>query len=242
MPDIISDYFAAISSRLDVAQASQRGAMQQVIDAIVASAASDGRVFVFGTGHSHVLAEEVHYRAGGLAITVPILSAPTMVHEGAVAGTVFERMSGIVAPIFARYDIRPGDVLVVNSNSGVNIAPLEAARLGRERGATVVAITSVEYSSMAANGRQRLADLADIVLDNGSPPGDGALELPNSTLRVGPVSTVISVTIINAILASVAARLALVDGAPVYVSANMPGAQAINENLVRRYRPRNPHL
>jgi uncharacterized phosphosugar-binding protein len=242
MPDIVSDYFATIASRLDTALATQREAMQQVIEAIVACAERDGRVYVFGTGHSHVLAEEVHYRAGGLAITVPVLSAPTMVHEGAVAGTVFERMSGIVAPIFERYDIRPGDVLVVNSNSGVNVAPLEAARLGRERGATVVAITSVEYSSMAAKGRERLADLADIVLDNGAPPGDGALDLPNSTLRVGPVSTVISVTIINAVLSGVAARLALQGEAPVYVSANMPGAQTINEDLVRRYRPRNPHL
>ena len=63
-------------------------------------------------------------------------------------------------------------MLVVISNSGVNAASLEAAS-GKERGATVVAITSESYSRQAAKGGPRLADIADIVLDNGAPSGDG---------------------------------------------------------------------
>jgi uncharacterized phosphosugar-binding protein len=166
-----------------------------------------------------------------------------MVHEGAVAGTVFERMPGIVAPIFARYPIGPDDVLIVVSNSGVNAAPVEAAKIGKERGATVVAITSEAYSKAAARGRTRLADVADIVLDNGAPPGDAVTEIPHTELRVGPVSTSIGAALINAVLAEAAARLqASGKGAPIYLSANMPGAAEINEALVARYRPRNPHL
>ena len=30
--------------------------------------------------------------------------------------------------------------------------------------------------------------------------------------------------------------------APIYLSANMPGANEVNEKLVARYRPRNRHL
>ncbi|WP_442185466.1 SIS domain-containing protein, partial [Rhizobium leguminosarum] len=51
----------------------------------------DKRVYVFGTGHSHMLAEEVHYRAGGLALTVPVLVGSAMLHEGAVISSVYER-------------------------------------------------------------------------------------------------------------------------------------------------------
>ena len=34
----------------------------------------DGLLYVFGNGHSHMLAEELFYRAGGLAPVCPIVS------------------------------------------------------------------------------------------------------------------------------------------------------------------------
>ncbi|MEO3387030.1 SIS domain-containing protein [Mesorhizobium sp. CAU 1741] len=242
MSSIADAYFSNVIERLAALKSALAEPIARAEDAIVDAARRDGLVYVFGTGHSHMLAEEVHFRAGGLALTVPILAAPTMLHEGAVAGTAYERTEGIVGPIMDRYPIGADDVLFVSSNSGVNAAPLEAARIGRARGATVIAITSVDYSTAAANGRERLADLADIVLDNGSPPGDAVISVPGSDLKVGPVSTAIGVTIINAIMAGVAARLSGEGGAPIYLSANMPGAKEINQELVTRFRPRNPHL
>jgi uncharacterized phosphosugar-binding protein len=235
-------YLADLTNRLAALRTDLAGPMAEAVALIVAAARNDHRLFVFGTGHSHMLAEEVHYRAGGLAITVPILSGPTMVHEGAVAGTEYERMEGIVRPIFDRYTIGPGDVLLVSSNSGVNAAPIEAARIGRGKGASVIAITSVAYSTAAARGRQRLADLADLVLDNNAPPGDAIVEIAGTALKVGPVSTAIGVALLNAILADVAEELSSDGDAPIYLSANMEGAADINRKLVERFRKRNPHL
>ncbi|AJY47303.1 SIS domain-containing protein [Martelella endophytica] len=235
-------YLSELIERLQTIRTALADPMADAVDAIVEAARSDHRLFVFGTGHSHMLAEEVHYRAGGLAITVPILAGPTMLHEGAVAGTQYERTVGIARAVFERYTIGEGDVLFVISNSGVNAAPLEAARAGRERGAKIIAITSKSYSTAAAKGGDRLMDLADIVLDNNAPPGDAVLDVPGSELKVAPVSTAIGVAIINAILAEVATRLAGDGGAPIYLSANMPGADDINRKLVERFRPRNPHL
>lgn len=242
MTTMTDRYFDGLIARLEALKGDLSAEMQAAADAISTAARSDNRVYIFGTGHSHVMAEEMHYRAGGLAITVPILSAPVMLHEGAVASTVYERTEGIVTAIFDRYDIRSGDVLIVISNSGVNAAPLEAARIGRDRGCTVICITSVAYSTATAAGRERLADLADIVLDNGAPPGDAVIALAGSELKVGPVSTAIGVTILNAIFVEVAARLASDGDAPIYLSANMPGAKEVNRKLVERFRPRNPHL
>ncbi|MGF1626179.1 MAG: SIS domain-containing protein [Alphaproteobacteria bacterium] len=236
-------YLADLAARIARLRTDAADALGRAADAVEAAVRADRLVYVFGTGHSHILAEEVHYRAGGLAVAVPILAAPTMLHEGAVAGTVYERMPGLVKPILDRYPIGTGDVLVVSSNSGVNPVPLEAAQIGRERGATVIAITSETYSRAAAAGRPRLADLAHIVLDNGAPAGDAATPVPASTLKVGPVSTAIGVALINAVFAEVAARLqASGEGAPIYLSANMPGAGEHNARLVDRFRSRNPHL
>ena len=242
MSTIADAYFSELIARLSALKQNLAEPIARAEKAIVETARRDGLVYVFGTGHSHMLSEEVHFRAGGLALTVPILAGPTMLHEGAVAGTTYERMEGIVRPIMDRYPIGPNDILFVSSNSGVNAAPLEAARIGRERGATVIVITSVAYSTAAAKGRERLADLADIVLDNGAPPGDAVISVPDNELKVGPVSTALGVAIINAIMAGVAARLSSDGDAPIYLSANMPGAAKVNEQLVARFRPRNPHL
>ena len=58
---------------------------------------SGGLVHVFGTGHSHMLAEELFYRAGGLAAANPILVESLMLHAGAENSTQLERRSGIGA-------------------------------------------------------------------------------------------------------------------------------------------------
>lgn len=243
MTSLVDDYFDDVISRLVALKRDARAGIERAIEAILGVVQSDGRVFVFGTGHSHVIAEETHYRAGGLAITVPILTGATTVKDGAVAGTVYERMPGIVGPILERYGVGRTDLLIVVSNSGVNAAPIEAARIGKEAGAIVVALTSEDYSRHAAKGRPGIADLADIVLDNGSPPGDAVVAIPGTPLKVGPVSTITGATIINAILVGVAAELtARGQDAPIYLSAGMEGASEVNQRLVRRYRDRNPHL
>lgn len=236
-------YLNELASRMEALLAINGEAIAQAAAVIEETARRDGLVYVFGTGHSHMLAEEVHYRAGGLALTVPVLAAPIMLHEGAVASTTLERTEGALEPILSRYPIGADDVLVIASNSGVNAMPLEAARLGKDRGATIVAITSQAYSAEVANGRQRLADIADIVLDNGAPAGDAVVPVSGSTLKVGPISTSIGAALLNAVLAEVAARLQSSGAqAPIYLSANMPDAARNNADLVQRYKPRNPHL
>ncbi|ABY39860.1 SIS domain-containing protein [Brucella suis] len=242
MTEITDRYFNDVIARLSGLRDRLAAQMEKAADLIAAAARADRRVYVFGTGHSHMMAEELHYRAGGLAITVPILCGSIMLQDGAVASSHFERIEGAVRPILDRYGIRDGDVLVVVSNSGVNAAPIEAARYAREKGAAIIAPTSVAYSNTIARGRTQLLSLADVVLDNDAPSGDAVLEIAGSALKVGPVSTALGVTILNAVFADVAARLVGEGDAPIYLSANMPGSGDINRSLVERYRDRNPHL
>ncbi|MDH7788049.1 putative phosphosugar-binding protein [Ochrobactrum sp. 19YEA23] len=242
MTAITDRYFNDLIARLATLRDRLAEPMEKAADLIAAAARADRRVYVFGTGHSHMMAEELHYRAGGLAITVPILCGAIMLQDGAVASSHFERIEGAVLPILDRYGIQEGDVLIVVSNSGVNAAPIEAARYAHEKGAAVIAVTSVTYSSAIAKGRTQLLSLADVVLDNDAPAGDAVLEVEGSALKVGPVSTALGVTILNAIFADVASRLVDDGSAPVYLSANMPGSGDVNRELVARYRDRNPHL
>ncbi|MFM7655973.1 MAG: sugar isomerase domain-containing protein [Paracoccaceae bacterium] len=233
-------YLADLVARIsDPALAKQ---LEPAVAAIVAAVRADRLVYVFGTGHSHLLALDLHYRAGGPAYVVPVLDERLMLHQGAMASTERERMSGAAAEALGRYPLGAGDVVIIISNSGVNAAPVEAADLAKSLGATVIALTSRAYSEAAAKGRPTLASRADIVLDNGLPPGDALVALPGSVLKAGPGSTAVGAAMLQALFAEAAARLAA-DGAPlIFLSANMPGAAENNRELVARYSPRNPHL
>lgn len=240
---IAKAYMSALAARVAAAYDANAASIESAAKTVEAAARADRLVYLFGTGHSHLLAEEVHYRAGGLAITVPVLVPRLMLHEGSVAATALERTPGEAAKALANYPIGSGDILVVISNSGVNAAPVEAATIGKGLGATVIALTSEIYSREAAKGRPRIADIADIVLDNGAPSGDAIVDLPTSGIRTGPVTTSVGAALLHAVMAEAAARLAANGGdLPIYVSANMPGAADANAALIARFSKRNPHL
>jgi len=238
--EVARAYLADLAARIaDPALAAQ---LEPAIAAVVAAVQADRLVYVFGTGHSHLLALDLHYRAGGPAYVVPVLDERLMLHQGAMASTDRERMSGAAAEALSRYPLVAGDVVIIISNSGVNPAPVEAADLAKSLGASVIALTSRAYSEAAARGRPTLASRADIVIDNALPPGDALVALPASGLKAGPGSTAVGAAILQALFAEAAARLAVAGVPLIFLSANMPGAAENNRELVARYGPRNPHL
>ncbi len=238
--DIARAYLLEVTRRL--ADPGLPDALASAADTIETSVRLGGLTYIFGTGHSHLLGLDLHYRAGGPAFVVPVLDESLMLHRGAVTSTAREREEGVAARVLGRYSLSSRDVLLVVSNSGVNAVPVEAARAGREAGAKVIALTSLAYSTAAARGRIRIADIADVVIDNGLPPGDAMTELPGTELRAGPGSTVIGAALLQALFAEVAGRLAPEAPPPIYLSANMPGAEEHNRGLIERFGRLNPHL
>ena len=207
---------------------------------------ADRLVHVFGTGHSHMLAEEGLYRAGGLAPVNAILESGLMLHEGAAVSTRLEKLPGYSPIVADKYGFEEGDLLIVISNSGVNAAPVEMALLAREAGLKVLAISSVGYSkSMKPRPgvSARLYEIADLTLDNLGEPGDAVVEVDGTGLKVGPTSTVIGAALLNAVFVEATCTLAA-EGVepPVYRSSNMPGASEHNRRLVERFKARIRHL
>jgi uncharacterized phosphosugar-binding protein len=206
--------------------------------------AADGLVHTFGTGHSHLLAEEAFFRAGGLVAVDPIRDYRLMMLEGAIASTRAEREHGLARSILERHQISPGDVAIIVSNSGRNAVPIEMALEMRARQATVVAITSLAHSRAAtsrhASGK-RLFELADVVLDNSIPEGDALISVPGIDWPIGPGSTVVGAALVNAVLVE-AAALAAARGLRVAVlrSANLEEGDGELERSIEPYRDRVP--
>ena len=112
------------------------------------------------------------------------------------------------------------------------------ARIVKEKGHPLIAITSVAQSADLPSRHPsgtKLADHADVLLDNGAPYGDAVLELPGGG-AVGAVSSLTGALLAQMLGIEVTKRL--IDAGetpPVYLSANIPGGDEHNNNLEQRY-------
>lgn len=188
----------------------QLGAIRVAAE-LVADALADGRTFwVFGTGHSHTLAEELYGRAGGLADVRAILEPGLMLHEGLQKSSLLERLPGLADVLLEINPLESGDVLLIASNSGRNAVPVEFALGARARGVKVIALTTLAHSnattSRAPNGR-RLFETADVVLDNCGIPGDALITVPGTPEPTGATSTVVGALLVQALTVEVVSRL-----------------------------------
>jgi uncharacterized phosphosugar-binding protein len=204
---------------------------------VIADALANGRTLhAFGTGHSHMLAEELYYRAGGLKRVRPILFEGLTLHGSSVRlGAAMERLPQLADALFDDQGMVEGDVLVVASNSGSNAVASRLAQRARDAGVRVIAVTSLGHATSPearANPLPRLHELADVVIDNGGVVGDAAIEIDGFERRVGPTSTVVGAAMLNAIVAEVVERLVARGITPdVYASSNIEGGDKINERL-----------
>ena len=205
---------------------------------LVADTLAAGRpVHVFGTGHSHMLAEELFYRAGGLVRVSPILFEGLMLHASAPLSTSLERLPGLADALLADHPVAAGDVVIIASNSGGNAVTSELAQRVRAGGARVIAVTSLRYATSAAARPAelpRLHELADVVIDNGGAVGDAAVEITGLDRKVAPTSTVVGAAILNAIVAE-AVQLLVDRGIEpdIYTSSNTAGGDDANARFIR---------
>ncbi len=242
MQSISRLYFNQVIEILDHITTNQRAALDAARNAVVAALASDRLVYVVGSGHSHLIAAEAFFRAGGIAAVQPIFDPSLMLHVSASNSSLIERESGRAARVLSQYDMAAGDVVFVVSNSGRNAFPIEVACIARETGVTTIAITSMshtrEVSSRHSSGK-RLFELADIVIDNGARYGDVCLEIGPDRLAMGPTSTISGSFIINTVIAEavdVLTRQGM--SVDVYQSSNGEGGEAAVDAIVDRWKPR----
>lgn len=237
-----SRYLRACIDALQALSISQEDAIARSADVITNCIQAGGMVYSFGTGHSHELAEEIAYRAGGLVPVSPILEPSLTGHTEVSKSAVLEQLEGFAAAILDYYRVSRHDVLIIVSNSGRNAAPVETAIEAQRRGIPVIAVTSLAYShqipSRQASGK-KLYEVADIVLDNGSPFGDAAIELEGLSQSVGPLSTVTGAALLHAVMVGVAERLiGKLTPVPVFRSGNLDDAAEDNDKLMNLYQGR----
>jgi uncharacterized phosphosugar-binding protein len=236
----IEQYIQEVERLISAVKDTQADAIEAAAALCADALASDQFLFTFGTGHSHMLAEEIFYRAGGLARVCPILEDSLMLHRGAAASSMYERAPGLAALLLDSVDaIRYGGVLFLFSNSGCNTVAVEMAELARERGLKTVCITSVTHSSRMTSRHpmgRKLMDVCDVVLDNCGCYGDAAI--PFGEYASGATSTVIGSMIMQAIVCRTVELCRERGFTPeLFSSANTIGGDEKNAAHLAKYKP-----
>jgi uncharacterized phosphosugar-binding protein len=251
MHTLAAQYLGKLTALCQQVAETQTGRIDRAC-AIVAGEIGKGKlVYAWGTGgHDNRSAEELLWRAGGLACVAVILDPGLSLMHGATKATKIERLPGYAKGVLDYYQIGKDDTLLLVNSYGVNALTIDAVHACRERGARVIAVTSFEFPQSVPPGHparhpsnENLHEIVDLAIDTAIPPGDAVVDIPGFPYKVAGISTLVNVFVLNIIVCGVVEKLvqAGVDP-PVWVSANAPGGDAWNKKLLERYTGRVRHL
>ena len=206
MPNAAENYFDSTIALLNDLKSTQLENIQKAAELCADRISKGGLVFLFGSGHSRMMTEEMTPRQGCYVGFVALVEHSLSNHaeiigsNGLRAPLHLEKFDGYAEEILKSFKFGPNDAFIIISTSGIRPIIVESALGVKQRGLPVIALVSrrhCEGSKPAHHSGKKLIDIADIVLDNQCPPGDCVLELDGLEWRTGPTSTVTGAMIIN---------------------------------------------
>lgn len=252
MTEEIRQYYeAAVTAFTRIANDNPQ--LEEAAEVIARSIAEGNLIHVIGPGgHSNMAAEEVLWRAGGLAPMNPLLDAGTNLIHGAKRSNIIERCEGYAEKVFDSYRIglKKGEVIIIANAYGINAMTIDSVLEARKRGMTVIAITSTGFAdNVPKDSKARhssglnLYKEADYFINNHMPYGDAIVEVDGVAQKTGPTSTLCNTFAMNCLLITVVRKLKEMGvEPPLWMSANLPGGDEKNRKLEEEYFPRVKHL
>jgi uncharacterized phosphosugar-binding protein len=242
------NYFERTQALLGRLRETQLPAIERAAELCADRISRGGLIFLFGSGHSRMMCEEMTPRQGcfvgfyAWAESAISQHCATLGMNGLRGPLFLEKVEGYAEQLLAGFKFGPHDAFILISTSGIRPLIVEMAQGAKARGLPVIGITSVAHCSQSKPSHpsgQRLIDVADIVLDNQCPPGDCVVELPGLSWRTGPTSTVTGGMLINMLRCETAERLLHKGHTPVMLPSHQfigtPTAHAAEAQLEAYY-------
>lgn len=196
-------YFEELEAIVEKVRTTQSENIMKAARILADTTEKGGLIYGFGTGHSHLVVDDAFWRAATPANYAALLEPSATGNQEITKSYFVENTYGIGKLIVDYHRITPNDCMIIISNSGNNIAPVDAALRAKEKGIPVIAITNVEYSRYLTckhSDGVKLMDIADVVLDNCSAIGDAAVDIEGFGMKVGSTSSIPNIYLQNAIL------------------------------------------
>jgi len=227
--------------------------IQKASRVVAESIVREEPVHVIGPGgHSNMAAEEVLWRAGGLAPINAILDPGTNLIHGAKRSNFIERTPGYALKVLDAYRVgrKPGEVIIIVNAYGVNSMCIDTVLEAKKRKMMTIGITSRSFADVLPKDHpsrhpsgKNLYQEVDYFLNCHLPYGDAVVEIKGCIQKTGPTSTFCNVFTINLLMIETVKRLVeLGVQPPVWMSANLPGGDEANRRLEEKYIPLIKHL
>ncbi len=251
MSKYTQEYLNAITNLFKSIEAEEEEPINRAAEVIAESIMKDQLIHVIGTGgHSNIAAEELVWRAGGLAAINPMLDPGLQLVNGAKHSNIIERTPGYAKSVLDYYGVKNGEVIVVVNAYGINSMTIDTALEAKKRGLTTIGITSTSFAKHVPEGHpsrhpsnKNLFEIVDIYINCHLPLGDAIVKFDGLEQRIAPSSTMVNVFTVNLLVIEVVNKL-LERGftPPIWMSANMPGGDEANKNWEAKYFDRVRHL
>jgi uncharacterized phosphosugar-binding protein len=245
MTNITMDVF--YKQALDLIDILEKQEMPNLVKAAELCAQSirnDGVIHIFGSGHSVGFGAECTGRPGSL-VPFHMIETSDFVTKGLTTledfknpDDIFERRPNIADKLYGLYDVRPQDVFIVISNSGINGVVIDLALTAKAKGHKIIIITSMQHTlaepSRHPSGK-KLYELGDVVIDNCGPKGDALIET-GSLEKICSVSSITGIYIAQSLTVEICRLLDLAKAeVPVLVSASVENHDKINARWLAHY-------
>jgi uncharacterized phosphosugar-binding protein len=226
-------YLARIQEVMSQIRATQSEPIRKAGAAMARSITGGGRVYIFGSGHSVMPVMDIFPRYGSFVGFYPLydprLMWTSVIGPGGARELLWlERREGYAKVFLQSYALEPRDCMLVFSHGGLNAVPIEVAQEARDRGLTVISVSSLQNARVAQakhSSGMKLSDVAHIAIDNCIPPEDALVDV-GQIEHVAAGSTVAAITIAMSLVAETAARLAEQGKVPpTFVSPNVSGVR-----------------
>jgi len=241
MVDYINDYYNKIQAMQKEVLNKQKENIEKVGKLFAETIKNGDTLYAFGASHAGILAEELFYRTGGLALINPLFSPTLMLNtRPATVTSQMERLDGFGNVILNGSAAKSGDTILLHSVSGRNTVSIDMAIAAKEKGMNVVVITNMAYTKQVTSRHpsgKNLYEFADIVIDNHGEFEDSSMLLDGMNQKIAPTSSVIGCMIVNMIVISTVDNLLKLGiEPPVFRSANVDGGDEANKVIFEKYK------
>jgi len=226
-------YYEKISEVLANIHSTQKTQIEKAGEAAASAIAANKRVYLFGSGHSVIPVMDIFPRYGSFVGFFPLYDPRLMwtnvVGPGGARELLWlETREGYIEVFLQSYPLEAGDVMIVFSHGGLNAAPIEAALYAKNKGLTVITVSSLanaKVSQAKHSTGKKLPDVADIPIDNCVAPEDAQVDIGQPE-KIAAGSTIAAVFVAMAVVAETGARLIDKGHTPqTFVSPNVPGIE-----------------
>ncbi len=209
---------------------------------IMADAIEKGRwVHTWGCGHATIPCEEMYPRIGGIVGFHPLCELPLTFFTQIIGQMgihqflYLERLEGYAQAVMKNYEFSSDDCLWIFSHTGINAVNIDMANEAHKRGMKVIVYGSAGYTGDKPGRHscgKNLFQLADVVVDTCVPLQDASVTTRKQFDKIGPLSTMGSVTLVWMTICTVVEILEE-RGVKIFInpSHNVPGDTTAQQRL-----------